>query len=200
MLPQTLKSTRQHSIAMFTDSIVDRHGQDIPIQDLCTLLNSVCLPMAGARITELIQYQAKLKFDHEEILIEMELCISCIFKPFLHYLKRLSNNPEDLAIVWMSMLNFMTELLNQEAPPNKKRYTNPNMSPSAQLNAMKQLATEHLRNAIMILMSKGIVDDECKDENELSFKTWNAIENIAYIKKFIPEWKESGSLETETEA
>jgi hypothetical protein len=180
---------------MFTDSIVDRHGQDIPIDDLCILLNSVCLPMAGARITELIQHQMKLKFDHEEILIEMELCISAIFKPFLHYLKRLANNPEHLATVWMSMLDSMTELLKQEAASNPKKYTNPNMSPSAQLNATKQLATEHLRNAIMILMAKGIVSNEATDGNELSTKTWNAIENISYIKDLIPEWKQSGNLE-----
>lgn len=191
---------------MFTDSVVDRHGQDIPMNDLCRLLSSVCLPMAGSRILELIQNQTKLRFDHEEILIEMELCISAIFKPFLHYLKRLVASPDHLTTVWMGMLNFMAQLLQQEAANSPRSHKHPNKSPAAQLKATKQLATEHLRNAIMILMSKGIVVcSEASDENEFSLKTWSAIENMPYIKDLIPEWKHFGAgekvpLEEEAEA
>jgi len=186
-------STRQHSIAMFTDSLVDRHGQDIPMKELCKLLNGVCIPMAGKRISELIQRQMKLKFDHEEIMIELEQCISAIFKPFLHYLKRLTTSPEDLTTVWMSVLSVLADLLG----------TNPSLLPADLLNTTKQLATEHLRNAIMILMSKGIITAaktnanglELNDE-DISSLTWNAIENISYVKPFIIEWMQSGSVET----
>ena len=31
-------------------------------------------------------------------------------------------------------------------------------------------------------------------DKDISFLTWNAIENISYVKPFIPEWKQSGAL------
>lgn len=182
---------------MFTDSLVDRHGQEIHIDELCMLLNTICLPMAGSRITELIQHQVKLKFDREEILIEMEQCISAIFKPFLHYLKRLTTNPEHLSTIWMSILELMTDLLKQESIVGAAEHSNPKLSPSHLLDATKQLATEHLRNVTVILMSKGIVSHEAEGGNDISSMTWSAIENIPYIKAHISEWRESGTIKTE---
>jgi len=175
---------------MFTDSLVDRHGQNIPISDLCRLLNTVCLPMAGNRISELIQKQAELNFGHEEVMIEFELCISAIFKPFLHYLKRLATSPKDLITVWMTMLSLMTQLLSAEVDRG-------GMIPTNLLTASKQLATEHLRNAVMILMSKGILLPEAKNGDDVSSLTWSAIEKISYVKPFITEWKESGTVNAE---
>jgi len=170
------------------------------MNELCRLLNSVCLPMAGKRISELMKHD--MQFDHEEIMIELELCISAIFKPFLHYLKRLTTSPEDLVTVWMSMLSVLAQVLGQEA--TNEPDINPNETPAALLNIAKQHATEHLRNAIMILMSKGIIlgdgTDACLkavDGKDISSLTWNAIENISYVKPFIPEWKQSGNVNGE---
>ena len=134
-------------------------------------------------------------------MIELEQCISAIFKPFLHYLKRLTTSPEHFTTVWMSVLSVLADLLGQDAIHEPGNYTNPSLSPAALLNTTKQLATEHLRNAIMILMSKGIITSAKTNEDgfelsdkDVSFLTWNAIENISYVKPFISEWKQSGAL------
>ncbi len=205
---------------MFTDSLVDRHGQDIPMSELCKLLKGICVPMAGDRISELIQNQTKLQFDHEEIMIELELCISAIFKPFLHYLKRLTTSPDEFVQVWMSILTVLSKLLSQEvgtgqgggAGGSHHRHHRMQVLPKQLLRTTKQHLTEHLRNAIMILMSKGIivvedVNNSSSDANtqvscipavidgkDISSLTWDAIENISYVKPFIEEWKQTGGL------
>jgi len=147
--------------------------------------------MAENRIIELVEKQAELNFGHEEVMIEFELCISAIFKPFLHYLKRLEKSQKALITVWMSMLSIMTKLMSAEVDKG-------GMIPANLLTASKQLATEHIRNAIMILMSKGIILCEAGNGDDISSLTWTALENISYVKHLIPEWKESGTMKTET--
>eukprot|EP00554_Chaetoceros_debilis_P014618 CAMPEP_0194126666 /NCGR_PEP_ID=MMETSP0150-20130528/60105_1 /TAXON_ID=122233 /ORGANISM="Chaetoceros debilis, Strain MM31A-1" /LENGTH=1558 /DNA_ID=CAMNT_0038820539 /DNA_START=463 /DNA_END=5139 /DNA_ORIENTATION=- len=189
-------STRQHSIAMFTDSLVDRHGQDIPINELCLIISNVCVPMAGDRLHELIENRRNFQFDHEEVMIELELCISAIFKPFLHYLKRLTSSPDDFIKTWISILDVLARLLCQEYSTADNSDNHPLKS---FLNTTKQHLTEHLRNAIMILISKGIIVFDSTQRSciqgageDISIITWNAIENISYVKPYINEWKQSG--------
>merc|ERR1712129_31368 len=67
----------------------------------------------------------------------------------------------------------------------------------------KELANEHLRNAIMVLVACGVLkgqtggivldgDDEEEMNNfteNLSTLTWNSIESMEFCKKFVDEWK-----------
>jgi len=191
-------SIRQHSIAMLTDALVDRHGQNIPVADLCLILNGISIPMARQRIIELMKKQNTLNFEQEEILIELELCISVIFKPFIHHLGRLISHPKRLMTIWMSIIDIMSNLLGKEAD----EYGNvENKSIQAHiLSVTKELASEHLRNAIMVLISNGVIDckkadnydDKCEDIGSM---TWNAVGKIEYCRKSIPEWKRSSSLD-----
>jgi len=181
---------------MFTDSLVDRHGQDIPINELCLIISNVCVPMAGDRLHELIENRRNFQFDHEEVMIELELCISAIFKPFLHYLKRLTSSPDDFIKTWISILDVLARLLCQEYSTSDNSDNHPLKS---FLNTTKQHLTEHLRNAIMILISKGIIVFDSTQRSciqgageDISIITWNAIENISYVKPYINEWKQSG--------
>ena len=168
---------------MFTDSLMDRHGQDVPVPELCKILNGVSLPMAKSRIVELIESQNDLQFDSDAIMIEFELCISLTFKPFLHYLNRLSASPENLSTVWISMLSIIAELFSVD----KTQLS----IPVNLFKAFQQLATEHLRNAVMILMSKGIVETDGNGEENITSATWQKIEEIEFVKSFISEWKDS---------
>mmetsp|Transcript_8264 Transcript_8264/g.15570 ORF Transcript_8264/g.15570 Transcript_8264/m.15570 type:complete len:1619 (-) Transcript_8264:17-4873(-) len=189
-------NTRHHSISMFTDSLVDRHGQNIPIADLCRLLNAVCLPMAQSRMSELTENETSMSFENDEVMIELELCISAIFKPFLHYLRRLSANPKDLETVWLSMISVVSHLLNQETQHNTANNKSNKIS-LEQLNATKHLAAEHLRNAITILISKGIIAREAKYADDISSLTWTAIDRVPYLEKYSKDWKDSATLQAD---
>merc|ERR1712038_342191 len=103
--------------------------------------------------------------------IELELCISAIFKPFLHHLEKLSTDQEELTAVWMSLLSTLSHLLGKEKSENPRQATNDKL-----LKAAKDLATERLRDSIIILMSKCILmcdDDHATAEGkDISSMTW----------------------------
>jgi hypothetical protein len=180
---------RQHAISMCTDALLDKNVNEMPLKDLCTALNSICIVMAENRITELFDPNSKFIFDHEEIIIELEMCISAIFKPFLQYIKRLSTSPKDLGVIWMSVLKVSAELLSKESYVHDGIYF---PLPPPLLHATKQLTTEHLRNTVTILVAKGILsgdNEETVDNEDISTLTWSTLYNISYIKEMIPEWK-----------
>ncbi len=189
-------NTRQHSIAMLRDASIDRYSKDVPITELCRVLNGICLPTINQRIVELVQHQTMLKFDQEEIMIELELCISTIFKPFLHHLETLLSNPDELTAVWLSLLSVISHLLGKETQSEKDQIINPN---NHLLKAPKDLATEHLRNILMILVSKGVLrcDDDITTSNgkDISSMTWNVLNNMHYCKHLIAEWRQGAKSE-----
>jgi hypothetical protein len=151
--------------------------------------------MAQSRISELTQSES-MNFEKDEVMIELELCISAIFKPFLHYLRRLSANPKDLETVWLSMISVVSELLNQEAEHNSVDGKSNKMS-LEHLNATKHLAAEHLRNAITILISKGMIVRETTNIDDISSLTWTAIDKVPYLEKYSQDWKDSATLEAD---
>lgn len=180
---------RQHAISMCTEALLDEHVNEIPLKDLCTALNSICVVMAENRISELFDPNSKFNFDHEEIMIELKMCISATFKPFMQYIKRLSSSPKDLSMIWMSILKVSAELLSKESYEQDETYF---PVPPSLLHTTKQLATEHLRNAVMMLIAKGILSggavDTVNDEEDISILTWSTLNNISYIQEMIPEW------------
>jgi len=184
---------RHHSISMLRDSLVDKYSEEAPIKELCRILNGICMPIISQRISELVQHQTMLKFDQEEILIELELCISAIFKPFLHHLEKLSSDIGELTSVWISLLSTLSHLLGKESSKDiqqKKSINN-------MLKVTKDLATERLRDSVMILISRGILkcDDDVVTQNGgdgISSITWKTVSNISYCKHLVPEWRQSG--------
>jgi len=184
-------TTRQHSIAMFRDSLVDKNSDDIPIDELFRILNGVCMPMVSQRFRELVQHQMTLNFDHEEITIELELCISAVFKPFLRHLNKLSEYPSHLGPVWMSLISVVTQLVGKESTLSGA--TEKKVVPDHLLRATRDLVSERLRNVVMILKSKEILRcdnlDKTAETKDFSSMTWNALSNITSFKHLIPEWK-----------
>jgi len=98
---------------MLTDAMIDKHGEAISSIHLCTLINDMCIPLAEKRITILLKSQLINDFNNtEEIMIELEVCISLIFKPFLHHLKVFLKETDDkLITMWKSLLKAMALLL-----------------------------------------------------------------------------------------
>jgi len=130
-------------------------------------------------------------------MIELELCISVTFKPFIHHLCRLITRPKELTAIWMSIIYIVSQLLAEET--NGCATTENQSMETHILSVTKELASEHLRNAIMVLASNGVIDgkgsndtddsDHRTEIHEIESLTWNALEKIEYCKKLIPAWK-----------
>lgn len=182
---------------MLTDTLLDRHGSLVPVDSgLYEIMNNICIPLADKRITDLLRIPYNMQSDLEETLIELELCISLLFKPFLHHLKALVSIKEEFMGVWISMLGIITQLLGEEAAQAKEEngagreavVTRANL-----FNTTKELASEHLRNAVMVLAAMGVLingdDDSKPDAQEISSVTWAAIGSIGYCKPYLDEWR-----------
>eukprot|EP00579_Thalassiosira_antarctica_P012680 CAMPEP_0201921956 /NCGR_PEP_ID=MMETSP0903-20130614/10133_1 /ASSEMBLY_ACC=CAM_ASM_000552 /TAXON_ID=420261 /ORGANISM="Thalassiosira antarctica, Strain CCMP982" /LENGTH=2026 /DNA_ID=CAMNT_0048459001 /DNA_START=149 /DNA_END=6229 /DNA_ORIENTATION=+ len=198
-------SVRQQAISLLTDILLDRHGSRIPVDSgLCEIMNTICIPLAGKRITDLLRIPYDVQNDLEETLIELELCISLLFKPFLHHLKALISVKHEFVGIWISMLGIMTQLLGEESSLQNEEddvgVREDGVTRAKLFQTTKELGSEHLRNAIMVLAAMGVlIDDEgddstkkrSDDAQEISAVTWAAIGSIGYCKPYLEEWKSS---------
>jgi len=188
-----LQNVRQHALTLLTDMVLDRHGTCIPLLSLCEIMNSICIPIAGERITDLLRIPRNADVDLEEIMIELELCISLLFKPFLHHLKNLVSLEQEFLGIWISMLGIMTHLLgDDEAPMEEDDYDDGIMTREKLFRLTQELGSEHLRNAVMVLIAMNVLVNEDDDEAEpsqISSATWAAIGSIGYCRPLIDEWK-----------
>ena len=171
---------------------------------LCEIMNTICIPLAGKRITDLLRIPYDVQNDLEETLIELELCISLLFKPFLHHLKALISVKHEFVGIWISMLGIMTQLLGEESSLQNEEddvgVREDGVTRAKLFQTTKELGSEHLRNAIMVLAAMGVLidddgDDSTKkrsdDAQEISAVTWAAIGSIGYCKPYLEEWKSS---------
>jgi len=200
-------SVRQQAISLLTDTLLDRHGSRIPVdRGLCEIMNNICIPLAGERITDLLSIPYDVQNDLEETLIELELCISLLFKPFLHHLKALISVKQEFIGIWISMLGVMTQLLGEESLSQSNDHMNGALREDGAVTraklfqTTKELGSEHLRNAIMVLAAMGMLVDNDNDDStniisdgaqEISSVTWAAIGSIGYCKPYLEEWKSS---------
>ena len=100
------QSVRQHALSMLTDSIIDRHGKFLAPEVLCKIFKDICVPLVGERIKALLEASAKFNSTNgEDILIELELCISLLFKPFLHHLQRILSIQHEFEGIWICLLS-----------------------------------------------------------------------------------------------
>jgi hypothetical protein len=186
---------RQQAISLLTDTLLDKNSRCIPVEGgLCNILSNICIPLAGKRITDLLRIPREMENDLEETLIEVELCISLLFKPFLHHLKALVTVKQEFVGMWISLLGIMTQLLGDEIASDQKFGKGHVVTRASLFSTTKELASEHLRNAVMVLAAMGvlIVDGDSKSESqEISSVTWAAIGSIGYCKPLLEEWKVS---------
>ena len=184
---------RQQAISLLTDMLLDKNSRCIPVEGgLCNILTNICIPLAGKRITDLLRIPRELENDLEETLIEVELCISLLFKPFLHHLKALVTVKQEFVGMWISLLGIMTQLLGDDIATDQKFGKGHVVTRASLFSTTKELASEHLRNAVMVLAEMGvlIVDGDSKSESqEISLVTWAAIGSIGYCKPLLEEWK-----------
>mmetsp|Transcript_22013 Transcript_22013/g.45496 ORF Transcript_22013/g.45496 Transcript_22013/m.45496 type:complete len:187 (+) Transcript_22013:5077-5637(+) len=171
---------------MLTDALIDRHGRYLQDEDICKIFTDICIPLAGDRMKDLLEACSEPDIRAEEIWIELEMCISLIFKPFLHHLKRLLTINDEFAGIWVSMLGVMTLLLGEDMSPEED---GDELTRERLLWTTKELGSEHLRNAILVLAACGIL--KSPDAGEISALTWNSIDDMAFCQKYVGDWKDA---------
>jgi hypothetical protein len=189
-----------HALAMLTDVVTDRHGAAIAPWQLYAIVQNTCVSVAAFRIKTLLKCEDVDEF--EEIMIELKLCISLVFKPLLHHLKALIQVEEKFPILWQTVLQVMELLLGDDTSSTtvkgngRKNINQETLTRENLLMTTKELGCEHLRNAVMVLMSYGIIEDDAalSKTRDLSALTWETIGSIPYCSESVGEWKQSGKL------
>jgi len=182
-------NVRQHAISMLTDVLIDNHGRLLAQNKLYSILNDISIPLASQRIKGLLKTE-EVESMWEEIMIELELCISLIFKPLLHHMRYLLRTQESFIHLWKSILSAVSLLLSdkdEDVEDASNARTMDNL-----LSTSKELAKEHLRNAVMVLSASGLITGKSeKNGTDVSSITWSAIESMEFCKPFVEEWKQS---------
>lgn len=178
---------------MLTDSFLDKQADQIPAEILCEVLGKVCVPLAGDRVQEL---REGLIHDDQlhATMVELELCVSLIFKPLRHNMKSVINrDPSVFLALWVSILNVIKGILENDSIENDLSSKSP--SNQKMTNDTRELTVEHLRNVIMVLSSFGVLKGATEEytDGSISAQTWSLIEDIGYCKKFVDEWKSAAA-------
>lgn len=184
---------------MLTDSFLDKRGSSIPINHLCGILTEVCIPLTGRRIVDLRVGKANVD-SVDELMIEFELCIGLLFKPFRHHLKRVVDANGNILSVWKSVLSVLEELLRDEksssdSPGSDERR---HIVPVELVQTMNELAHEHLQNAIMFLITAGLITGDTESPSEISSTTWDSVSRMGFCKGSVDEWKQAASQSAAT--
>lgn len=190
------QDVREHAISLLTDAFIDKNGLSIPPEHLCLALRNVCLPLAGDRLANLLQDDRVIAERMDEIMIEIELCISLVYKPLLHHLQRILSTEADLLGVWSSLLSVMEHLLcnemtDQLAEEDGELVDSRGMTPGQLRRSTKELASEHLRNAVMVLIAIGVIKAAPESEGDISAMTWKSVSKMEFCKNQAEEWKQS---------
>lgn len=189
---------RQHSISLLTDAVIDHQGENIPTEQLCRIMSRLCVPVSGQRISYLMQDEVVTGFQSEETMIEISLCISLLFNPFIHHLKKLFTEKKEFIAIWLSILAVSSQLLGNETSGHVRTSFEINKQSNNNSITTRNLTAEKLRNAVMVLISNNILKKDftkhkvggIDQKNDISSLTWNAIENITFCKDIIKDCTE----------
>mmetsp|Transcript_15948 Transcript_15948/g.23458 ORF Transcript_15948/g.23458 Transcript_15948/m.23458 type:complete len:1647 (+) Transcript_15948:145-5085(+) len=183
---------RSHAISILTDTFLSKQGNSLSPSIISDLLSEVCIEAASGRISDLLEDESDMVQRTEDIMIEFEQSVSLIFKPFVYHVKNIivSGNSTDLEKVWSKLLSAMEELLQEK--PDEKTSSDPS-APGALRKTLKDLASEHLRNAIMVLHAHGVLHGNPDDSDSLSVETWIVIDRMTFCTERAKEWQETTS-------
>lgn len=125
-------------------------------------------------------------------MIEFELCIGLIFKPLRHHLSNVIANGGSLSSIWQSVLSVLEELLRDEergSPTSESKVRIPENLKAT----MNDLANEHFQNAIMVLISAGVLLPDSKVPGDISALTWESVVRMGINEGSIVEWKQQAA-------
>lgn len=173
---------------MLTNLFLDRQVGIVPIPQICGVLTDICVPLAGRCITRL-QFKNGAESSSDELMIEFELCIGLIFKPLRHHIRDVLSTGSNISPIWKSVLSVLEDFLTEKAEPgveDERRPISRNLK-----KTMNDLLNEHFRNAIMLLITAGVLLLDPKSSNEISTITWEAATRMGISEKSLQQWKEA---------
>jgi hypothetical protein len=171
---------------MLCDRFLDNKDSLIPVSNLCDALLRICIPMSGRRIANL--RAAEISIDNrDELMVELELCVSLLFKPLRHQVQNIIEaGPPALMSVWVPIMELLKEILNE-------RSTNANEI----IRSSNELIFEHLRNMVMVLINLDVLEAESSQSDGITSITWTTIAEIEGCKQFVEEWRQAAAKRQE---
>ena len=167
---------------MLTDMFLDRQNAVVPVPHLCRALTEICVPLAGRCIVSMQLGHGSIP-STDELMIEFELCIGLIFKPLRHHLKKALTEDVETHIfpLWKSVLAVLEELLSVESSEERSH-----LSESLR-KTMHDLATEHLQNAVVMLVSSGVLVDT-KGDTGMLIATKASVRRMGISQETLDVW------------
>lgn len=183
------QTVRQHALSILTDAFLDKQTGMVPAEILCEVLGKVCIPLAAERIVKLrrgLRHPEQL----DNTMVEVELCVSLIFKPLRHHMKSVvGEDPSLIFVLWMAALNATKEILEKDSSEDNPSANS--IEGKTMVKATNEVTVEHLQNVIMVLISFGVLKPATGEavDGDLSSQTWSLIDQMEDLKKFVDEWK-----------
>lgn len=160
---------------------------------MCSVLSEVCVPLAGRRIARLQLGEGQFQ-SSDELMIEFELCIGLIFKPLRHHLQTFQRaSLGGLSSVWKSVLRVLEEMLRSDGRTTDSSPEKPKGIPDGLKATMHNLANEHLRNAIVVLMSAGVIESDAKPLGDITSATIESVSRMGISEGILEELKQASS-------
>ncbi len=179
---------------MLTDSFLENQGGLIPIVHICQALGQICIPLAGRRIAELLNNRDEAETQDED-MIELELCIGLIFKPLRHHVQNIVNEgTHALMTLWKPTLDVLKIVFNEPISVDSTAENGADDT-KYKFQPFNELALEHLRNVIMVLINYDVIHAAPHEDGDITSLTWSAVAEMECCKKFLEEWKQAASKE-----
>lgn len=195
LFPQNI---RQHALSVLTDLFLDKEGAVVPCEPLSGALREVCLPLAGRRIMRL-QWRDPTITSSDELLAEFELCIGLIFKPFRHHLTHILEPAGNLFSIWKLVLKVLEDLA-QDHEEEDLFQEKSEVIPDHLKAVMVNRGHEHLHNAVLVLISEGVLVGDSSHRNDITSFTWDSAARMGVSEATLLQWKKQAAAECINEA
>lgn len=132
----------------------------------------------------------------DQLMMEFELCIGLIFKPLRHHSQSLKENGSSLPSIWQSVLVVLEDLLSDKESASPLPEERREHIPESLKKTMDSLANEHLQNAIMVLLSTGVLFADSKAPGDLTAITWESVSRMGVSDGAVQEWKQQATIDS----
>jgi hypothetical protein len=134
----------------------------------------------------------------DQLMMEFELCVGLVFKPLRHHLKNIvdGGSAGSVPSIWLSILVVLEDLFSDKMRDTASQNQDTlQVIPDALKATMNSLANEHLQNAVMVLLSVGLLDaDDSKiAPGDVTTKTWELLHRMGLKDSDVQRWKQQVS-------
>jgi hypothetical protein len=164
---------------MLSDSFLEREGGLVPAPIICSALGRICIPLSGRRIADLHALEISID-NRDEVMVELELCVSLLFKPVRHHIQNiLKEGAATLMSLWVPIMEVVKSILDEGSAEENEIVKSSN-----------ELVLEHVRNVVIVLINLDFLGAE-SSQNDITSTMWTTISEIEGCKQFVEEWKQA---------